>query len=82
MPGCERMGGPLILHAAAKCFNEWCQGISRTLVYSVKQEVLEINNLIPYSNYTVEISAGRKEADQGLKFFHTQFRTDSKRESL
>lgn len=82
-PGCDKMSGPLLLHAEVGCCNEWCAGTSTWTINSLKQGFFEINRLIPYSNYTVDISAGRKESNQGLMFFHSQsFQTYPKRESF
>lgn len=81
-PSCDNMRGPLFLHADTRCYNEWCNSTSTMPKYSFSVEFLKIDRLIPYSNYTVGISAGRQEANQGLKYYHTHFRTRPKRENF
>lgn len=56
---CTLIKGPAMYYISWQCSNEWCMQQSRTMnVTSIKSPVL-INNLLPYSNYTVKAEVGR-----------------------
>ncbi|KAF5274125.1 hypothetical protein FQR65_LT04523 [Abscondita terminalis] len=62
-PNCKNIKGSLMLHISYQCYNHWCPKRPSLVTYSVfnYEYPVRILNLLPYTDYNIEIQVTRSD---------------------